>query len=88
MSEDYERGEDILDIWFDSGSSWMPVLPGECELRIEVVIVYLICNSHRYFLMFKVYLQFSCYLKATDQTSLKVCFYTQKNLHQKFSIFN
>ena len=25
-SEDYRRGEDILDIWFDSGVSWKTVL--------------------------------------------------------------
>ena len=26
QSEDYERGQDILDIWFDSGTSWSTVL--------------------------------------------------------------
>ena len=26
---DYERGDDVLDIWFDSGTSWAAVLGGE-----------------------------------------------------------
>ena len=26
---DYERGQDVLDIWFDSGASWAAVLQGE-----------------------------------------------------------
>lgn len=29
---DYERGEDVLDIWFDSGVTWAAVLPGESRL--------------------------------------------------------
>lgn len=28
---DYVRGEDVLDIWFDSGASWAAVLEGTCE---------------------------------------------------------
>ena len=88
MSEDYERGEDILDIWFDSGSSWMPVLPGDCEFTIKVGYVYWIYNSHRNFLMCKVHLQFSCYLKAMDQTSSKVCFCTQKTTFSKNLAFS
>jgi isoleucyl-tRNA synthetase len=28
VPEDYERGNDILDIWFDSGVSWASVLKG------------------------------------------------------------
>ena len=27
-SSDFIKGEDILDIWFDSGVSWASVLPG------------------------------------------------------------
>ena len=27
--EDYVRGEDVLDIWFDSGASWAAVLEGK-----------------------------------------------------------
>ena len=71
MSEDYKRGEDILDIWFDSGSSWMPVLPGNCEFTIKVCLIYWICNSPRNFLMCKDCLQLSCYLKSMDQTKSK-----------------
>ena len=25
-TEDYMRGQDVLDVWFDSGSSWAAVL--------------------------------------------------------------
>ncbi len=28
---DYVRGEDVLDIWFDSGASWAAVLEGTSE---------------------------------------------------------
>uniref|UniRef100_A0A674NYX6 isoleucine--tRNA ligase n=1 Tax=Takifugu rubripes TaxID=31033 RepID=A0A674NYX6_TAKRU len=28
---DYIRGDDVLDIWFDSGTSWAAVLEGACE---------------------------------------------------------
>ena len=29
---DYVRGEDVLDIWFDSGASWAAVLEGTCGI--------------------------------------------------------
>lgn len=28
-ASDYRRGEDVLDIWFDSGTSWAAVLQGD-----------------------------------------------------------
>lgn len=31
---DYVRGEDVLDIWFDSGASWAAVLKGTTETLI------------------------------------------------------
>ncbi|XP_048831281.1 isoleucine--tRNA ligase, mitochondrial [Brienomyrus brachyistius] len=34
---DYERGEDVLDIWFDSGVTWAAVLP-ESDPRADVYI--------------------------------------------------
>uniref|UniRef100_A0A8B9H3M6 isoleucine--tRNA ligase n=1 Tax=Astyanax mexicanus TaxID=7994 RepID=A0A8B9H3M6_ASTMX len=34
---DYERGEDVLDIWFDSGTSWAAVLQ-EAEPRADVYV--------------------------------------------------
>uniref|UniRef100_A0AAR2LUJ9 isoleucine--tRNA ligase n=1 Tax=Pygocentrus nattereri TaxID=42514 RepID=A0AAR2LUJ9_PYGNA len=36
---DYERGEDVLDIWFDSGTSWAAVLQGEsADPRADVYV--------------------------------------------------
>ncbi|XP_067098779.1 isoleucine--tRNA ligase, mitochondrial isoform X1 [Osmerus mordax] len=32
---DYERGQDVLDIWFDSGASWAAVLQEEVEVDSE-----------------------------------------------------
>uniref|UniRef100_A0A3B3QGQ6 isoleucine--tRNA ligase n=1 Tax=Paramormyrops kingsleyae TaxID=1676925 RepID=A0A3B3QGQ6_9TELE len=34
---DYERGEDVLDIWFDSGVTWAAVLP-ESDPRADVYV--------------------------------------------------
>lgn len=31
-ASDYVRGEDVLDIWFDSGASWAAVLEGTFEV--------------------------------------------------------
>lgn len=31
---DYVRGEDVLDIWFDSGASWAAVLEGTFEISL------------------------------------------------------
>ena len=41
---DYVRGEDVLDIWFDSGASWAAVLEGtsKCVLHVQVDSVNLI----------------------------------------------
>lgn len=33
---DYVRGEDVLDIWFDSGASWAAVLEAESDPRADV----------------------------------------------------
>uniref|UniRef100_A0A8C2WTD2 isoleucine--tRNA ligase n=1 Tax=Cyclopterus lumpus TaxID=8103 RepID=A0A8C2WTD2_CYCLU len=32
---DYVRGEDVLDIWFDSGASWAAVLEGTADAYVE-----------------------------------------------------
>uniref|UniRef100_A0A4W5RB18 isoleucine--tRNA ligase n=1 Tax=Hucho hucho TaxID=62062 RepID=A0A4W5RB18_9TELE len=32
----YERGDDVLDIWFDSGTSWAAVLEGEAQADVYV----------------------------------------------------
>lgn len=31
---DYVRGEDVLDIWFDSGASWAAVLQGTAQTSL------------------------------------------------------
>lgn len=38
-ASDYVKGEDILDIWFDSGISWAAVLPG----LLKVMVGNLVC---------------------------------------------
>lgn len=35
---DYVRGEDVLDIWFDSGASWAAVLEAESDSRADVYV--------------------------------------------------
>lgn len=35
---DYVRGEDVLDIWFDSGASWAAVLEGAYEIPTIVAV--------------------------------------------------
>lgn len=40
---DYVRGEDVLDIWFDSGVSWAAVLPGEFTVLITFEDLLLRC---------------------------------------------
>ena len=34
-TKEFVRGDDILDIWFDSGSSWATVLKGWPSLRLH-----------------------------------------------------
>ena len=43
--DDYICGEDVLDIWFDSGASWAAVLEGTCESSsiCPVMQIILIC---------------------------------------------
>ena len=35
-TKEFVRGDDILDIWFDSGSSWATVLKGWQSLRLHL----------------------------------------------------
>uniref|UniRef100_A0A3P8PXM2 Isoleucine--tRNA ligase, mitochondrial n=1 Tax=Astatotilapia calliptera TaxID=8154 RepID=A0A3P8PXM2_ASTCA len=37
-ASDYVRGEDVLDIWFDSGASWAAVLEAESDSRADVYV--------------------------------------------------
>ncbi|MGH0142373.1 UNVERIFIED_CONTAM: hypothetical protein FKN15_077812 [Acipenser sinensis] len=37
--QDYEKGEDVLDIWFDSGTSWAAVLDGKSYRGVPVFTV-------------------------------------------------
>lgn len=51
---DYVRGEDVLDIWFDSGTSWAAVLQGVCVLNqlcgSFISTVYISQHTHCVFL--------------------------------------
>uniref|UniRef100_A0A673Y1C2 Isoleucyl-tRNA synthetase 2, mitochondrial n=1 Tax=Salmo trutta TaxID=8032 RepID=A0A673Y1C2_SALTR len=37
---DYERGVNVLDIWFDSGTSWAAVFEGESFLSLRALVVH------------------------------------------------
>lgn len=45
---DYVCGEDVLDIWFDSGVSWAAVLEGTCEFFSVCPVKQTILNTNRF----------------------------------------
>lgn len=42
---DYVRGEDVLDIWFDSGASWAAVLEGTSDLSLVCPVLQIIIST-------------------------------------------
>lgn len=46
--KDYVRGEDVLDIWFDSGASWAAVLEGTSDISLVCPVLQIIISTDRF----------------------------------------